>query len=157
MTLPTRSIFVWGHTMIVDPTPEFASLQSSSEHVSEVQYFFFCHSRIILQFFTSCYLSFAFLAQWSECWARDCLFCSKPCAFALVAKARQSFLNLRNPNHLFPRPMTDCLQEAKSLLQIVCANQSFFAKTVQLFTIPDAFQIEMRLQNRKSPRLKSDC
>jgi hypothetical protein len=33
----------------------------------------------------------------------------KQCAFALMAKARQSFLNLLNPNHLFPRANTDCL------------------------------------------------
>ena len=49
----------------------------------------------------------------------------------LVAKARQHFLNLRNPNHLFPRAIIDCLREAKSFLQIECANESSFAKTIQ--------------------------
>ncbi len=48
--------------------------------------------------------------------------------FALVAKARQHFLNLRNPNHPFPRAIIDCLREAKSFLQIECVNKSSFAK-----------------------------
>jgi hypothetical protein len=62
-----------------------------------------------------------------------------------VAKARQHFLNLRNPNHLFPRAIIDCLREAnfklKSFLQIECANESSLAKTIQLFKNlkPDAW------------------
>ena len=79
----------------------------------------------------SWHVRFAFLAQWLECCAleaRDCQFWSKQCAFALVAKARQHFLNLRNPNHLFPSSIIDCLREAKSFLQIECANESSFAK-----------------------------
>ncbi len=70
----------------------------------------------------------------------------KRCAFALLAKAHQHFLNLRNPNHLFPTAIIDCLREAKCFLQIHCANESSFAKTIQLFKRPDARSIEMRLQ-----------
>ncbi len=51
------------------------------------------------------------------------------------------------PNHLFLRAIIDCLQEAKSFLQIECANESSFVKTIQLFKKPDACSIEMRLQN----------
>ncbi len=82
-------------------------------------------------------------------------FWSKWCAFALVAKARQHFLNLWKPNHLFPRAITDCLcrqePEAKSFVQILCANESSFAKTVtiQLFKKPAASArwIKMRLHS----------
>ncbi len=38
--------------------------------------------------------------------------------------ARQSFLNLRNPNHLFPRAIMDCLREAKFFLQTHCEIRS---------------------------------
>ncbi len=86
-----------------------------------------------------------------------CQFQSKRCAFALrlVAKARQYFLNLRNPNHLFPSAIidrrrataSDCLLEAKSFLHIDCSNESSFAKTIYLFINPDACRFEMRLQN----------
>ncbi len=48
--------------------------------------------------------------------------------FALVAKARQHLLNLRNPNHHFPRAIIDCLREAKSFLQIECAKEIFVRK-----------------------------
>ncbi len=66
----------------------------------------------------------------------DCLFCSKQCAFALVAMvtlACHHFLNLMNPNHLFSQAMIDCLREAKSLLLIGCVNKSFFIQAIQLF------------------------
>ncbi len=78
--------------------------------------------------------------------ARDCQsrFWSKQCTFALVAKARQHFVNLRNPNHLFPKAIIDCLPEAKSFLQIDCANESSFAKTIQLFKKPDARKWDFR-------------
>jgi hypothetical protein len=79
----------------------------------------------------------------------DCRFCYKRCAFALVAIARLHFLNLnlRNPNHFFSRAMIDCFREAESLLLIGCANESFFAKTIQLLKTLDAGPFEMRLQN----------
>ncbi len=89
------------------------------------------------------HVRFASLAQWLERCAlsvRDCRFWSKRCAFAQVAKAHQHFLNLWNRNHFFPRAIIDCLREAKSFLQIDRANESFFAKTVQRFTMPYNFQ-----------------
>ncbi len=67
-----------------------------------------------------------------------------------MVKARQSFSNLRNPNRLFPRAIIDCLREAKSLLQIECANKSSFAKMIQLFTTSDAVSSEMHHQNGKA-------
>jgi hypothetical protein len=51
------------------------------------------------------------------------------------------------PHDLFPRAIIDCLREAKSFLQIECANESSFAKTIQLFVNPDACSSEMRLHN----------
>jgi hypothetical protein len=53
-------------------------------------------------------------------------------------KGAPKLFNLWNPNHLFPRAIIDCLREAKSFLQIECANKSSFAKTMQLFKKPDA-------------------
>ncbi len=64
--------------------------------------------------------------------------------FAHVAKARQHFLNLRNPNHLFLRAIIDCLREAKSFfLQIECANESSFAKTILVHRIAWSHRVKL--------------
>jgi hypothetical protein len=52
---------------------------------------------------------FVVLAQWLERCAvqsEDCRFCSKRRVFALVARAREAFLNLRNRNSLLPTNKT---------------------------------------------------
>jgi hypothetical protein len=59
--------------------------------------------------------------------------------FCSSGKVAPTLLNFRNPTHFFPRAIIDCcLREPKSFLQIDCANESSFAKPIQLFEKPDA-------------------
>ena len=127
-----------------------ASRNNTLQHVFWAAIFFFAFQLHKPQCFTQCYVRFAVSAQWLErcaLQARDCRFRSKRCAFALVALARQHFLILRKPNPLFPVDMMACLRGPDSFLQPPCVNESFFAKAVQLFTIPHGVSFEMRLQN----------
>ncbi len=105
-----------------DSAPELASNQTVIQHVFLVVNSFL-HLDFIVAIIHVFICQIAFLAQWLErcaLEARDCQFSSKRCAFALVARAREAFLNLRNRNSHLPKNKTILTHSESQHLREAC-------------------------------------